>query len=421
MKQFFLFILLISALCSCHHDDEPDTTQAQRTVIIYMAAENNLTNYAYEDLEEMKVGSRQLSDRQNLIVYVDRANATTAPYLARVKDGELCDTLYMPESIAADPTVLKNVVSKARQLYPALSYGLVLWGHGTGWIISDNEVNTAAASRAYGGSTGNNSASGSGRYWMNIPKLSTALSEAMGTDKFAFVMGDCCSFACMETAYELRKVADVVIGSPAEVPDAGTPFDKIVPPMFENGEALYHHIIDNYYEWYLDAMKKQPNTYYNSTPGDLEGYSVPLAVILTAQLDQLATATSRLLNTISDKVSKGGALDLSNVVFYAIYNSYRYSYDMSHVLKKHAAASDYESWLSAYKQAVPYHRHSVKWMSNSSQLINYMNHFSDEGDGCGDVSMFFPSSYYDTTSPNWNKAIQQFQWNDAIHWEQYGW
>ena len=55
------------------------------------------------------------------------------------------------------------------------------------------------------------------------------------------------------------------------------------------------------------------------------------------------------------------------------------------------------------------------------ELINYMNHFSDEGDGCGDVSMFFPSSYYDTTSPNWNKAIQQFQWNDVIHWEQYGW
>ena len=133
------------------------------------------------------------------------------------------------------------------------------------------------------------------------------------------------------------------------------------------------------------------------------------------------TLCLNLLNTISDKVSKGGALDLSNVVFYAIYNSYRYSYDMSHVLKKHAAASDYESWLSAYKQAVPYHRHSVKWMSNSSQLINYMNHFSDEGDGCGDVSMFFPGSYYDTTSPNWNKAIQQFQWNDVIHWEQYGW
>lgn len=411
----------MTALCACHQNDDPEDRISQRTVIVYMAAENNLSSYAYDDLEEMKEGSRKLSDLQNLIVYVDRANATTTPYLARVKDGALVDTLYMPEGVAADPSVLKNVVSKAKQLYPAKSYGLVLWGHGTGWIISDSEYPSQAASRAYGGSTGNNSSSGSGRYWMNIPKLNAALVQAMGSDKFAFILGDCCSFACMEVAYELRGITDCVIGSPAEVPDAGAPFDLIVPTMFETNDQYAQHIIDQYYEWYLAAIKANPNVYYNRTPGDLEGYSVPLTAIVTSQIETLANATSSILNTISDKVSKGGTLDLDNVVFYAIYSSYRYSYDMCQVLKKNAAASDYESWLSAYKQAVPYHRHSNKWMTNSSQLMTYMNNFSDDQEDCGDVSMFFPNNYYSNTNPNWNQAIQLFQWNNVIRWQQYGW
>ena len=96
----------MTALCACHQNDDPEDRISQRTVIVYMAAENNLSSYAYDDLEEMKEGSRKLSDLQNLIVYVDRANATTTPYLARVKDGALVDTLYMPEGVAADPSVL---------------------------------------------------------------------------------------------------------------------------------------------------------------------------------------------------------------------------------------------------------------------------------------------------------------------------
>ena len=421
MKKCLLAIMLLAGLCSCDPGDDLEDRLAARTVIVYMAAENNLTNFAYNDLEEMKEGSRSLSANQNLIVYVDRANASTTPYLARVKNGALVDTLYMPEGVAADPTILRNVVSKAKLLYPALTYGLVLWGHSSGWIISENEYPANAASRAYGGSTGNNSASGSGRYWMNIPKMNQALLQAMGTDRFAFILADCCSFGCMEVAYELRNVANYVIGSPAEVPDAGAPFHLIVPAMFESGEQCYRHIIDQYYDYYLSANKAYPNTYYNRSPGDLVGFSLPLAAVNTAQLDYLATATSRLLDTIKDKVSNGGSLDLSNVVFYAINNSFRYSYDMVDVFKRNTDAADFEVWLSAFQQAVPYHRHSAKWMTNSSQLMTLMDHFADDAASCGDVSMFFPSNYYSQTRPNWNQTIQLYQWNDVIRWQQYGW
>ena len=79
MKHYLISIILLTALCACHQNDDPEDRISQRTVIVYMAAENNLSSYAYDDLEEMKEGSRKLSDLQNLIVYVDRANATTTP------------------------------------------------------------------------------------------------------------------------------------------------------------------------------------------------------------------------------------------------------------------------------------------------------------------------------------------------------
>ena len=50
-----------------------------------------------------------------------------------------------------------------------------------------------------------------------------------------------------------------------------------------------------------------------------------------------------------------------------------------------------------------------------------MNDFETTQDDLGLVSMFYPSSYYSSTVPNWNDAIQTYAWNEVIRWEQYGW
>lgn len=421
MKKLFIAIILASIFCSCHHDDDPECDLDQRTVLVYMAAENNLSSFAYEDIEEMKNGSLLINDKQNLILYVDRAHATTTPFLVRVKGGELVDTLFMEEGLAADPTVMGNVIRKTKELYPARSYGLVLWGHASGWIISEEDSISVVKSRAYGGSTGNNSSSGSGNYWMNIPQMKNAISRAMGDEKLKFIFGDCCSFACVEVAHELRSVTDYVIGSPAEIPDMGAPYHLIVPELFDETESFYRTIIDHYYNYYLAEFENRPNYFYNKTTGDLIGYSVPLAAIKTDELQQLGIATNKLLQTISDKVSTTGQLDLDNIIYYAQYMSDRYSYDMYYTLKRNTSAQDFNTWASAYNKAVPYHRHSEKWMSNSSQLVYAMEHFNVSESECGDISMFFPGNYYSTTKPNWNKAIQLYEWNDIINWQQYGW
>ena len=426
MKKILIAICLLSGLTSCHHDDDtPEDNTARRTVLVYMAAENNLTRFATEDLEEMKTGSLKLAEDQNLVIYVDKAGSLTTPYIVRAKNGEMVDTIFMKEALSADPTTLQDVIQYTREHFPAKSYGLLLWGHASGWLVStkDSISRTRGSSilepKAYGGATGNNSSSSSGNYWMNIVPMAKAIQNGMGSDHLSFIFGDCCSFGCLEVAYELRNVTDYVIGSPAEVPDMGAPFDLIVPDMFIETDNFYAKIIDHYFDYYLDIFKNNPQ-YYNKKVGDLAGYSVPLAVVKTSGLDNLAYATSTLLGTIAEKVSTSGSLDLDKVMYYAI-SQKKYSYDMYHVFKKNTTAADFDTWKAAFLQAVPYRLFSMKWMTEISSLRNEMENFDATKDDCGVVSMFFPSTYYNGTNPNWNKAIQQYQWNNVIHWEQYGW
>lgn len=420
MKKIFALLVFASLFSACHHDDDPEEKQdPERTVLIYVAAENNLSSFADDDLKEMKTASKSLNSRQQLIVYVDQPGSTP-PFFARIKDGKCVDSVSVEESITADPAILEKAVNYMCTNYPAKSYGLVLWGHASGWLISKDSV-AYAKSRAYGGDTGNNSSYSSGKYWMNIPSMARAIANGMKGTPLTFIMGDCCSFGCVEVAYELRRVTEYVIGSPAEVPDAGAPFDLIIPDMFSTSTEFYKAVIDHYYSYYLGEFKNRPNTYYNNSVGDLKGYSVPLVAVKTSELETLATATAKLLSTVSDILTPEGTLDFSDRVFYAFYGN-RYSYDMYNMLKTNTSETDFNTWAASFKNAVPYYLYSAHWLTYyKSQIGNEMKTFENQESDCGVLSMFFPSTDYRNTNPYWNTAIQQLQWNNIIRWQQYGW
>ena len=128
MKNIVFIVCFLSFLIACREDDDPvnpadDEVKSRRTVLVYMAAENNLDPFADFDLSEMKKGSLQLDEDQNLIVYVNRADSAGTPYMVRFFKGELIDSVPMPDAIAADPRVLTSVLRETRQRYPANSYG----------------------------------------------------------------------------------------------------------------------------------------------------------------------------------------------------------------------------------------------------------------------------------------------------------
>ena len=398
--------------CGKDDNDTPDVPQnAERTVLIYMGADNNLSSLSQKDILELKEGSKKLNDLQNLIIYVDNSESTL-PYIARVKDGVLVDSTSMEETLTADPAILEKMLRYTREKYHAKSYGLVLWGHANGWLITNDSI---AYTRSYGVDM-----SQSKYYWMNIPSMASAISNAMGSEHLNFIFADCCNFGCIESAYELRKVTDYLIASPAEIPDPGAPYHTIVPAMFNTSATFYQSIIDIYYDFYIEDIKARPDYYYNQSPGDLAGYSVPLVAIKSAELDNLAQATARLLSTIPDKLTPEGNFNFKGTCHYA-YSNYMYAYDIYHTLSMNTSESDFNSWKPAFKSAVPYSRFSAKWLTGFSELMYDMNNFNVKTDECGVVSMFFPRTLYKSTTPNWNTAIQDFQWNNVIRWQQYGW
>ena len=68
----YLCITLL-ACSSCSNDNEPPVDSiAKRTVLIYMAADNNLSSYGRQNLQELLKGAQSYGLRhENLIVYID--------------------------------------------------------------------------------------------------------------------------------------------------------------------------------------------------------------------------------------------------------------------------------------------------------------------------------------------------------------
>jgi hypothetical protein len=65
MKQIFYFIFLTT----CNRDDTPVVIPADRTVIAYMAVDNDISSVAFVDIEEMKQGFSETG--ANLVAFID--------------------------------------------------------------------------------------------------------------------------------------------------------------------------------------------------------------------------------------------------------------------------------------------------------------------------------------------------------------
>lgn len=418
MKKYVLLLVssLLLVACSGDDDNEPAPKPADtRTILVYMAAENSLDAYAEYDIAEMKEGSKTLSDDDRLIIYYDNAS-TDKPYLARVKDGLLIDKVEMEESIAADPALLEKTLRTVREKYPATSYGLVLWGHASGWLIS-NDTLQYNQTRGYGYTKNNQNI-----YWMNIPSMARAITNAMGNDRLRFVFADCCNMGCVEVAYELRHVTDWFIASPAEIPEDGAPYNTILANLFDRSETFYQGVIDTYFNSTTEAILTNPYRYHNVKPGDLAGYSVPLTAFKSSELDNLAQSTARLLSTIPDKLTPEAAIDFTQAMYYGVSSNYRYVYDMRFMLKRLSGGNGLSEWDADFRKAVPYSQFTPKWLTAFSKLASDMDYFVNiPAEDCCSVGMFFPSTIYANTKPKWNTAIQHMQWNNIIRWQQYGW
>jgi hypothetical protein len=81
MKKNILIIIVL-LFVSCSRGDAPVIIPADRTVIIYMSADNEMSGNAFNDIEEMKEGFS--GTEANLVVFIDPAGEF--PYLLEITE-----------------------------------------------------------------------------------------------------------------------------------------------------------------------------------------------------------------------------------------------------------------------------------------------------------------------------------------------
>jgi hypothetical protein len=126
--------------------------QVSRTIIVYMAADNDLDADALADIEEMKQGFSEKG--VNLMVFIDPLDEV--PYLLKIGNGKETYIKSYSELNSADPAILKQIIQEVITMYPAQEYGLILWSHGTSWLPARAQL------RSFGKDKGNE---------MNLPDL----------------------------------------------------------------------------------------------------------------------------------------------------------------------------------------------------------------------------------------------------------
>ena len=376
---------------------------AERTVLVYLAGKNNLSESLQTNLEQMKAGSKHIGNN-TLLAFVRRDIQGEQPWLARISNGELADSLSLDDMgistsnmQACNPELMEQVLKYAYSHYPANEYGLVLGGHSTGWLIEQEPGDT----RAFGVDNGDGyTYSSRNRRWINVPTMASVLERV---PHLKFIFADCCNFMCLETMYELRNVTDYIIGSPAEIPAEGAPYEQIMPALFEKN-TFCSSIIDIYHR--------------------TQNGKVPLSVVKTSAMDQLASATRYALDIVQEKIGNGYA-DTQGLIHYGysassiqFHQEYNLFYDAGDFFRSQLSESDYRQWKQALDEAVVEKRFAKEWRTCMTWRYIYSDFEMTEEKYHG-VSMYIPqdpSTEYGKYFARNNEDIKQLKWYQSVGW-----
>lgn len=410
MKQYLISATLFGLMVlmtACSKDDVPATRGGDaanaKTILIYMAGKNDLSYALERNLKQIKEGSKHIGENDNLLVFVRRNNGLEEPWLARIKSGVVTDSMSLSnmgitssddQSRACDPIVMEGVLRYAFSHYPAMNgnYGLVLWGHGSGWLI-EQEVTPKNSRRGFGVDVGDNNSND--RRWINITTMANILKEL---PHMKFIMGDCCCLMCLENLYELRNTCDYIIGSPAEIPYSGAPYDQIVPDFFADGK-FYTDIIDKY---------------YSNIMGNL-----PLTAVKTSEMDNLAQVTRQTLQAVKEKIGNGYA-DMTGLIHYyhtdkqdKFFPEYNIFYDAGDYIRTYAPEAVYQQWRQALDRTVIDSRMATKWNTDKPWSNKYSD-FTVTKEKFHGVSMFVSQDPSRGNYARYNKDIKQMAWYETV-------
>ena len=375
----FLFCALAMALtlfsCKKAETEEIVVVKRPKTVLLYMVANNNLSYDAENSISRLQNGYIP-AEEGNLLVYKHCAGMD--PVLLHIKKGEegtvVADTAYrFPPRVSATKSALTQALNVTQALFPADSYGLILWSHGTGWI-PPLASSSSAAQEQRSGSCPERTFGLDGKVELEIRDLAQAIPY-----KLSFMLMDACFMGGIETAYEVKDSVDYYIGSPAEILTESFPYHKIMQHIFKSTPD-YAAVCKEYYD------------YYNAKSGSER--SATVALMDCSKLAEVAEVAKRVFDQYGESIA---SLDLSLLQPYFRGSSSKYFYDLKDLVDAIADASLSAEFAAALERAVPYKASTPYFIELPIRSF------------CG-VSTYVPGNPADTKLADYYK---QYKWNQA--------
>ena len=235
-------------------------------------------------------------------LYVDEDSGNCAE--RRIKDIIIDATRPMEECIAENIAFMADVA-------PADSYGLVLAGHGQGWVTRE-ALNSSSSPFNIGGDpwmpvvgAEMTRAFGENNVRVDVAQIKSAI-ELSNVD-FDYLLFDACFMSNIESIYDLRTITDYIIASPCEIMGRGFPYQYTLPYLFADNDIVTNvcNAAESYYLYYRDEYA---SSYRCGS----------VAVIDCSEVDMLAEATRALVASANDDC------DTSNLQFYEGYSRHTF-------------------------------------------------------------------------------------------------
>lgn len=395
LQRLALILSPLFVMLSCIENGKLEDTTT-RTVLIYIAADNNLTNTAQSNIFSMNSNIRYVDNNTNLVVFVDRMGQR--PCLLHIHNSHI-DTLKVYDELdSTKPEVLTMAINDMTDLFESDTYGLVLWSHGTGWIPTDLLHYTApnldyaparGGSRPHGLEEPDRTKAFAWEYRVNenpnytcmdIDELVGAIPDGL----FDYIAFDACYMASVEVAYALRHKADYIIASCYEIVSLGFPYHVMTRDLLSGS---------------LMKICREFYKYYNSMT-DWEKMA-GISLVKTAGLDSLAGCFRNVVAECRDSIPN---MDISKVQCFDRFSNHMV-FDLDDAVAKMGPSPEtlrkFRLQLEncvLYKISTPY----IFYKDKKDQIkVDYY---------CG-LSVFLPISKYD--GPGVNAAYRRTEWSIA--------
>lgn len=260
---------------------------AEWTILVFLNAKNDLESFAFPNFQQMAaIGS---SPDVNIVVemgrpkrhYTQAYGPWSKTLRFHVQKGMIPVESSAVEDLGdvnmGDPSSLRDFVQWGRAKYPATRTMLTVWNHGQGWrkrdIVPDGDELVTPGAIRY---VSNDEDTGDKLYNRAIQDTLLDLLKGERLDIVAF---DACLMAMVETAYALRGVADVMVGSEELEPGTGWNYERWLEPLVDARGSLD-----------AAALGKQMVKAYEDEYGDLA--ATTLSAVDQRQVPTLAQAIS---------------------------------------------------------------------------------------------------------------------------------